>query len=45
MHPAIPPEEPGALGIEVARRVLFLPLDIDRFLDERTDEAEFDLEA
>jgi hypothetical protein len=35
-------EKPGALGIRVGRRVLFRPSDIDRFLDERLSETEFD---
>lgn len=33
-------EKPGALGIRVGRKILFRPTDIDRFLDERLEEAE-----
>lgn len=35
-------EKPGALGIRVGRRVLYRPSDIDRFLDERLNEADLD---
>jgi len=35
-------EKPGVLGIRVGRRVLFRPSDIDRFLDERLNQAEVD---
>lgn len=32
--------KPGALGIRIGRKILFRPSDIDRFLDERLEEAE-----
>lgn len=32
-------EKPGSLGIRVGRKVLYRPADIDRFLDERLQEA------
>jgi hypothetical protein len=33
-------EKPGALGIRVGRRILYRPSDIDRFLNERPNEAD-----
>ncbi len=33
-------EKPGALGIRVGRKLLFRSSDIDRFLEERLQEAE-----
>lgn len=33
-------EKPGVLGIRVGRKLLFRPSDLDRFLEERLQEAE-----
>jgi hypothetical protein len=33
-------ERPGALGIRVGRKVLYRPSDINRFLEERLNEAD-----
>lgn len=38
-------EKPGVLGIRVGKRVLYRPSDIDRFLDERLNEAELESET
>lgn len=32
-------EKPGALGMRVARKILFRPSDIDRFLEEQLERA------
>jgi len=32
-------EKPGALGVRIGRRILYRPSDIDRFLDEKQNEA------